>query len=141
MGDNAIATAQEITIMIYSLSPLANGPLRYHRLFHERDAQQKRVMIIDIQRAVAKHYHVKRKEILSHDRSKHIVIPRHVAIYLACALSPLSMPVIGRLFGGLDHTTVLHAARRIAAACTIDPDLADTVEQLRDELVNGDHAI
>jgi hypothetical protein len=69
--------------------------------------------IIEIQKAVAKFYEVRVQEILSARRSRDIVRPRQVAFYLCKKLTLKSLPEIGRRFGGRDHTTALHAIRKI----------------------------
>ena len=70
--------------------------------------------IEDIQRVVAKHYNVSRQELVSNRRTRVIVKPRQIAMYLSKTLTPRSFPEIGRRFGGRDHTTVLHAVRKIS---------------------------
>src|SRR5690606_19882417 len=75
--------------------------------------EPKRVRIEDIQRIVARHYNVSRQELVSNRRTRMIVKPRQVAMYLSKTMTPRSFPEIGRRFGGRDHTTVLHAVRKI----------------------------
>ena len=75
--------------------------------------EPKRVKIEDIQRAVARHYNVSRADMLSSRRTANVVRPRQIAMYLAKTLTLRSLPEIGRRFGGRDHTTVLHAVRKI----------------------------
>ena len=78
-----------------------------------RPAEPKRVRIEDIQRVVARQYNVSRADLLSSRRTANVVRPRQVAMYLAKILTLRSLPEIGRRFGGRDHTTVLHAVRKI----------------------------
>ena len=78
-----------------------------------RTGEPKRVRIEDIQRIVARHYNVSKTELLSNRRTRTIVKPRQVAMYLSKVMTPRSLPEIGRRFGGRDHTTVLHAVRKI----------------------------
>ena len=73
--------------------------------------EPKRVRIEDIQRVVSRHYNVSRQELVSDRRTRVIVKPRQIAMYLAKTMTPRSFPEIGRRFGGRDHTTVLHAVR------------------------------
>ncbi len=80
-----------------------------------RTREPKRVKIEDIQKLVASHYNVSRADILSSRRTANVVRPRQIAMYLAKTLTPRSLPEIGRRFGGRDHTTVLHAVRKIEA--------------------------
>ena len=69
--------------------------------------------IAQIQRAVAQHYGVSVLEICSARQTRAILMPRHVAMYLARHLTPHSLPAIARQFGGRDHTTVMAAVRKI----------------------------
>ena len=78
-----------------------------------RAREPQRVKIEDIQKLVASHYSVTRADILSSRRTATVVKPRQVAMYLSKALTLRSLPEIGRRFGGRDHTTVLHAVRKI----------------------------
>lgn len=80
-----------------------------------RTREPRRVKIEDIQKLVATRYNVSRADILSERRTAAVVKPRQIAMYLSKALTPRSLPEIGRRFGGRDHTTVLHAVRKIAA--------------------------
>jgi chromosomal replication initiator protein len=79
-----------------------------------RAREARRVRIEDILRIVSRHYKVPRNELLSSRRSRDVVRPRQIAMYLAKSLTSRSLPEIGRRFGGRDHTTVLHAVRKIA---------------------------
>jgi chromosomal replication initiator protein len=96
-----------------------------------RTHEPKRVKIEDIQKLVASHYSVSRADILSSRRTAAVVKPRQVAMFLAKILTPRSLPEIGRRFGGRDHTTVLHAVRKIEALLQNDPSLRDTLELLK----------
>ena len=100
-----------------------------------RSGEPKRVRIEDIQRIVARHYNVSKTELLSNRRTRTIVKPRQVAMYLSKVLTPRSLPEIGRRFGGRDHTTVLHAVRKIEGLSTTDTTLAQELELLR-RLIN-----
>ncbi|WP_235911933.1 chromosomal replication initiator protein DnaA [Mesorhizobium xinjiangense] len=97
--------------------------------------EPKRVRIEDIQRVVARHYNVSKTELLSNRRTRTIVKPRQVAMYLSKIMTPRSLPEIGRRFGGRDHTTVLHAVRKIEDLSTNDNTLAQEIELLR-RLIN-----
>lgn len=97
--------------------------------------EPKRVRIEDIQRVVAKHYNVSRQELVSNRRTRVIVKPRQIAMYLAKALTPRSFPEIGRRFGGRDHTTVLHAVRKIEELISGDSKLSHEIELLK-RLIN-----
>ena len=90
--------------------------------------EPKRVKIEDIQKLVANHYNISRADILSSRRTATVVRPRQIAMYLAKALTLRSLPEIGRRFGGRDHTTVLHAVRKIENLCSSESALAEEVE-------------
>lgn len=90
--------------------------------------EPKRVKIEEIQKLVASHYNVSRSDLLSSRRTATVVRPRQIAMYLAKALTLRSLPEIGRRFGGRDHTTVLHAVRKIENLCNLESALAEEVE-------------
>ncbi len=96
-----------------------------------RAGEPKRVRIEDIQRIVARHYNVSKTELLSNRRTRTIVKPRQVAMYLAKVMTPRSLPEIGRRFGGRDHTTVLHAVRKIEGLSGSDTTMAQELELLK----------
>jgi chromosomal replication initiator protein len=99
-----------------------------------RPQEPKRVKIEDIQRVVARQYNVSRADLLSSRRTANVVRPRQVAMYLAKTLTLRSLPEIGRRFGGRDHTTVLHAVRKIEGLVGNDTMLADEIEVLKRQL-------
>jgi chromosomal replication initiator protein len=99
-----------------------------------RPAEPKRVRIEDIQRVVARQYNVSRSDLLSSRRTANVVRPRQVAMYLAKILTLRSLPEIGRRFGGRDHTTVLHAVRKIEALAGNDTAFAEEIEALKRQL-------
>jgi chromosomal replication initiator protein len=99
-----------------------------------RPAEPKRVRIEDIQRIVARQYNVSRADLLSSRRTANVVRPRQVAMYLAKVLTLRSLPEIGRRFGGRDHTTVLHAVRKIENLVGNDSTLAEEIEALKRQL-------
>lgn len=86
-----------------------------------------RIRIEDIIRVVSKHYGVSRVDLMSSRRTANVVRPRQVAMYLAKTLTLRSLPEIGRRFGGRDHTTVLHAVRKIEGLVQKDRILRDEV--------------
>src|SRR6266849_250530 len=99
-----------------------------------RPQEPKRIKIEDIQRVVARQYNVSRSDLLSSRRTANVVRPRQVAMYLAKTLTLRSLPEIGRRFGGRDHTTVLHAVRKIEALVAKDAALSEEVESLKRQL-------
>ncbi len=96
-----------------------------------RSHEPKRVKIEEIQKLVANHYSVSRADILSSRRTAVVVKPRQVAMFLAKTLTMRSLPEIGRRFGGRDHTTVLHAVRKIEALSASDATLRDEIDLLK----------
>ena len=95
-----------------------------------RTQDPKRVKIDDIQKLVASHFNVSRADILSSRRTANVVRPRQIAMYLSKVLTLRSLPEIGRHFGGRDHTTVLHAVRKIEDLASKDQGLAEVIELL-----------
>jgi chromosomal replication initiator protein len=96
-----------------------------------RSHEPKRVKIEDIQRVAARHYNVSRADILSSRRTATVVRPRQIAMYLSKVLTLRSLPEIGRRFGGRDHTTVLHAVRKIESLLSSDHALAEDIDLLK----------
>jgi chromosomal replication initiator protein len=96
-----------------------------------RPHEPKKVKIEDIQKLVASHYNVTKADILSARRTANVVRPRQIAMFLAKTLTPRSLPEIGRRFGGRDHTTVLHAVRKIEALVGTDGRLSEEIELLK----------
>ncbi|HWX73952.1 MAG TPA: chromosomal replication initiator protein DnaA [Solirubrobacteraceae bacterium] len=86
--------------------------------------------VADIQAAVCEYFGISLEELLSTSRSARVAWPRQVAMYLARELTTESLPAIGRRFGGRDHTTVLHAWRRISARIAVDASVHEAVQQL-----------
>ncbi len=93
-------------------------------------AHEKKVTIEDIQRRVADYYQIKFADLLSARRAREVARPRQVAMYLAKRLTPRSLPEIGRRFGNRDHTTVMHAVKRIDALRAADRELDADVTRL-----------
>jgi chromosomal replication initiator protein len=96
-----------------------------------RVREPKRVKIEDIQKLVATHFNVSRADILSSRRTANVVRPRQIAMYLAKTMTLRSLPEIGRRFGGRDHTTVLHAVRKIEDLVSRDSALNQELELLK----------
>ncbi len=88
------------------------------------------VRIDDILRVVGRHYNVPKADLLSPRRARSIVLPRQVGMYLAKKLTSRSLPEIGRRFGGRDHSTVLHAVRKIEREIEKDEKLRREIELL-----------
>jgi len=96
--------------------------------------EPRRIKIEDILRIVSRHYAVSKQDILSQRRHRSVVRPRQVGMYLAKHLTSRSLPEIGRRFGDRDHTTVLHAIRKIDKEVGENPRLKDEIEELKRQL-------
>jgi len=93
-------------------------------------AHEKKITIDEIQRKVADYYTVKLADMMSARRAREVARPRQVAMYLAKKLTPRSLPEIGRRFGGRDHTTVMHAVKRIDELRASDRELDGDIAHL-----------
>jgi chromosomal replication initiator protein len=94
-------------------------------------AHDRRITIDEIQRKVAEHYNIRLQDMHSARRARNVARPRQVAMYLAKQLTARSLPEIGRKFGGRDHTTVMHAVRKIEELMAEDTQIAQDVEIIR----------
>jgi len=92
--------------------------------------QNRQVSIENIQKTVADYYKIKVSEMYSKKRTRNVARPRQIAMSLAKELTQLSLPDIGEAFGGRDHTTVLHACRKIASLKTTDSDITRDINSL-----------
>ncbi len=94
-------------------------------------ANDRHVTIEDIQKKVAEHFQIRVSEMYSARRARAVARPRQIAMYLAKQLTQKSLPEIGRKFGGRDHTTVMHAVRKVEELKAEDHSFAEDVELLR----------
>jgi len=94
-------------------------------------ANDRRVTIEEIQRRVAEHFNMKLADMQSPRRARQVARPRQVAMYLAKQLTTRSLPEIGRKFGGRDHTTVMHAVKKVEEICAADSAFLEDVELLK----------
>jgi chromosomal replication initiator protein len=94
-------------------------------------ASERRITIDEIQKKVAEHFNIRVSDMHSARRARQVARPRQVAMYLAKQLTPRSLPEIGRKFGGRDHTTVIHAVRKIEELSAYDATFKEDVELLR----------
>jgi chromosomal replication initiator protein len=94
-------------------------------------ASDRRMSIEEIQRRVAEHYSMRLSDMSSPRRARAVARPRQVAMYLCKQLTTRSLPEIGRKFGGRDHTTVMHAVRKIEELRATDASFAEDVDLLR----------
>lgn len=98
--------------------------------------EPRRIKIEDILKVVSRHFGVSKGDILSQRRHRSVVWPRQIGMYLAKQLTSRSLPEIGRRFGNRDHTTVLHAIRKIEGELGGNPRLRDELEELK-KLLNS----
>jgi chromosomal replication initiator protein len=97
--------------------------------------QKKKVITVDdIQKKVSAFFNIKMSDIKSKKKNKAFIQPRHTAMYLIRQLTDLSLPEIGRHFGGRDHSTVLHAVQKLDNIVQNDPDFSNIIDQLTREL-------
>jgi chromosomal replication initiator protein len=94
-------------------------------------ANDRRVTIDDIQRRVAEHYNIRLADMSSPRRARAVARPRQIAMYLAKQLTTRSLPEIGRKFGGRDHTTVMHAVKKVDELQASDRGMQEDIELLR----------
>ncbi|MGQ0674420.1 MAG: chromosomal replication initiator protein DnaA [Hyphomicrobium sp.] len=93
--------------------------------------EPRRIKIEDILRIISRHFGVSKGDLLSQRRHRSVVWPRQIGMYLAKQLTHRSLPEIGRRFGGRDHTTVLHAIRKIEGLLSGDNRLRDELDELK----------
>ncbi len=111
---------QEITLE--STQSILQDLLRSH---------DRRITIDEIQRKVAEHYNLRVADMHSARRARSVARPRQVAMYLSKQLTARSLPEIGRKFGGRDHTTVMHAVRKVEELIDEDAQIAQDVDVVR----------
>lgn len=90
-----------------------------------------------IQRVVAQAFDVSVVDLKGEKRQKELVLPRHVSMYLSRELTQCSLPAIGKAFGGRDHSTILHACKRISLLLMEDSELKDALDKITEDLKNG----
>ncbi|MBS4022087.1 MAG: chromosomal replication initiator protein DnaA [Dethiobacter sp.] len=101
-----------------------------------RQNKKKLITIDNIQKQTALHFSLKQDELKAKKRTKNVSFPRHIAMYLSRELTDASLPKIGEEFGGRDHTTVMHAHKKIITDIRTDNDLKTLVEQIIDKINN-----
>jgi chromosomal replication initiator protein len=97
-------------------------------------SSDRKITIEEIQKKVARHFNVRHTDMISTCRARNIARPRQIAMYLTKELTTRSLPEIGKKFGGRDHTTVLHAVKKIATMREQDSTIFEDIEMLRREL-------
>lgn len=104
-------------------------------LLQAKEAEQP-VTIQQIQEIVAKHFNIDKKDMKSKRRTDAVAYPRQIAMYLSRSLTDCSLPEIGEVFGGRDHTTVMYAYEKISKKMTTDPFFAALINKIILELKN-----
>lgn len=117
---HADVSKQEITLE--STQEVLQDLLRSH---------DRRITIDEIQRKVAEHYNLRVADMHSARRARNVARPRQIAMYLAKKLTARSLPEIGRKFGGRDHTTVMHAVRKVEELIAEDAQISQDVDVVR----------
>ena len=124
---------------IIAFSSLANKPISVE-LANEAlkdliSRDKPKVITSDyIQEVVAAHYHLDPQEFKSAKRTRSIAFPRQIAMYLSRKLTDLSLPKIGKKFGGRDHTTIIHGYEKISKQMKTDIELTQTVNELEKKI-------
>ena len=117
---------------------LVNRPINIEtaqQLLHDiLRANERRVTVEEIQKKVAEYFNIRLNDMVSVRRSRVVARPRQVAMYLSKTCTPKSLPEIGRLFGGRDHTTVIHAVKKIEQLCQIDTAFSEHLKVLKRSL-------
>src|SRR5262245_9869180 len=98
------------------------------------DADAHRPTVERIAQRVGRHFQLDPRQLQARGRSRNVLLPRQVGMYLARQLTSLSLQQIGAYFGGRDHSTVLHACRKVEQALHGDPSLSGLVRQLHADL-------
>jgi chromosomal replication initiator protein len=100
------------------------------------DSKESHLNITQIAQAVAEYYHTSLESMCGKQRDKHIVMPRQIAMYLMRQETQASLLEIGQLFGGRDHSTVLHACEKIDRVVNINPALRREIVAIREQLLH-----
>ena len=100
-------------------------------------SNNRRVTVEDIQKQVASYYNIRTADMFSARRSRTVARPRQIAMYLSKDLTTFSYPEIGRRFGGRDHTTIMHAVRKVGELLRDDAEIADDISTLKANLVDN----
>ncbi len=91
-----------------------------------------------ILQAVARHFGVSLEDLRGHHRDKKVVVPRQIAMYLLREDARLSLPEIGQMLGGRDHSTVMHGCEKVRAEVQAEGRVKDDIQAVREALLAGD---
>ncbi|HEV2659132.1 MAG TPA: chromosomal replication initiator protein DnaA, partial [Ktedonobacteraceae bacterium] len=149
--DDIIAyIASRVQTNIRELEGCLNRLMAYQQLHHTdltmevaraaisslgNDTRESRLNSRQIAQAVAEHYRISMDAMCGKQRDKHIVMPRQIAMYLIRQETQDSLLEIGQLFGGRDHSTVLHACEKIDREINVNPTLRREVITIREQLL------
>ena len=97
-------------------------------------ANNRKVTVEEIQKRVSEYFNIRTNDMVSVRRSRLVARPRQIAMYLSKTCTPKSLPEIGRLFGGRDHTTVIHAVKKVKQLCQNDSSFAEHIKVLKRSL-------
>jgi chromosomal replication initiator protein len=131
-----IRTLEGALIQVVAYASLTRRPIdlplatKVLNRLHPANSRTAPISIKSIQQLVGAHYGVSVDELVSSSRAARVAWPRHVAIHLAKVLTGASLPEIGAAFGGRNHTTALHACKRVARRISDDRDAAATIHEL-----------
>jgi chromosomal replication initiator protein len=136
LADNLRGGGRQLEGALNRLETLARArPLRLAEVAeHFREQAVARPTVEYIAAQVGRHFCVDLRHLRSERRGRHVLLPRQVGMYLARRLTGLSLEQIGAYFGGRDHSTVLHACRKVERALTQDAALSGTVRELSRQL-------
>jgi chromosomal replication initiator protein len=98
--------------------------------------KNKEITVEEIQKVIASHFSIKVSDIKSPKRLKALVLPRQIAMYLSRQLTSCSYPEIGERFGGKDHSTIIHAIKKIERQMKTDFQLSSTINNIKNNLLN-----
>ncbi len=101
------------------------------------NAKPRKITILDIQKTVGEHFHIRLEDFTAKKRTKSIAFPRQIAMYLSRELTSFSLPKIGEEFGGRDHTTVIHAHEKISTLLKEDQALQQDLKQIKSLLTKS----
>ena len=99
------------------------------------NVNETKIAIDNIQTLVCKYFKISKNEMLSSRRSRYLVRPRQVAIYLSKILTTKSLPEIGREFSNRDHTTIIHSVKTIEKLKEKDPTMVDNINKLKNQIL------
>jgi len=142
IADHVKANVRELEgalTRVIAFSSLNNSPISYDLCVEALksilgETNKKPITVEDIQRVTAENFNIKVSDILSQKRSRDVSVPRQIAMYLSRELTDASLPKIGELFGGKDHSTVIYAHKLIAKEVINKTQISIMVNQIIEDL-------